>query len=160
MDKKFLHIGCANRYYEGFENSDKMTGWKGKKYKLDRVMELGKPWPHKDNSVDGIVSMHVMQQLSWRELVVAFREAYRVLKPGGVMRMGCPMVEVEYKTLDYLLGWNNINLFSFDLLGKVLVGRIGFSSFNDCGYQDTAISEFKKIDNRNGRGTMYFEAIK
>lgn len=41
-----IHCGCANRYYEGFENSDKMTEWKGKKYKLDRVMPLGEPWPH------------------------------------------------------------------------------------------------------------------
>ena len=157
---KLLHVGCANRYYEGFENSDKMTSWKGRKYKLDRVMPLGEPWPHKDKSVDGIVGMHVFHQLSWRELVVAFREAYRVLKPGGVLRMGLPMVEIIDRDLDYLLGWNNINLFSFDLLERVLVERIGFRSIENCDYQKTAIEEFKQIDNRRNRGTWYIECVK
>lgn len=160
MEKKLLHVGAANRYYEGFINSDKMTHWKGRKYKLDAVMPLGEPWPYKNKSIDGIVGMHVFQQLSWRELVVAFREAYRVLKPGGVLRMGCPMVEHNKYDLDYLLGWNNINLFSFDLLERVLVDRIGFSKIDNCDYQVTAIEEFKKIDNRKDRGTWYIEAIK
>ena len=136
-----------------------MTEWKGKKYKLDLVMPLGEPWPYENESVDGIVGMHVFQQLSWRELVVAFREAYRVLKPGGVLRMGCPMIEIEDRSLDYLLGWNNINLFSFDLLDKVLK-RIGFKEFKKRQYQETRIEEFKRIDNRKDRGTHYFEAVK
>lgn len=160
MEHLMLHVGCANRYYEGFINSDKMTGWKGKEYKLDLVMPLGEPWPYENESIDGIIGMHVFQQLSWRELVVAFREAYRVLKPRGVLRMGCPMVEIEDKDLDYLLGWNNINLFSFDLLKKVLVDRIGFLELKKCDYQETRIDQFKQIDNRRDRGTHYFEAYK
>jgi predicted SAM-dependent methyltransferase len=156
---RLLHVGCANRYYEGFENSDKMTHWKGRKYKLDYVMPLGEPWKHQDESVDGIIGMHVFQQLSWRELLVAFREAKRVLRKGGVLRMGCPMVEIEDRSLDYLLGWNNINLFSKDLLERVLK-RIGFSEFKQCDYQETSIEEFKQIDNRKDRGTHYFEIIK
>lgn len=157
---KLLHVGAANRYYEGFINSDKMTEWKGKKYKLDAVMSLGEPWPYQDASVDGIVGMHVFQQLTWRELLVAFREAYRVLKPGGIFRMGCPMVEMEDKALGWLLGWNNINLFSYDLLCRVLVDRLGFSQLKECKYQETKMPEFKQIDNRKDRGTMYIEAIK
>lgn len=137
-----------------------MTEWKGKKHTLDVVMPLGEPWPYENESVDGIVGMHVFQQLTWRELVVAFREAYRVLKIGGVLRMGCPMVEIMGRDLDYILGWNNINLFSFDLLHMVLVDRIGFISFKKCEYQQTAMPEFRIIDNRQNRGTWYLEAIK
>jgi len=160
MRKTLLHLGSGGLYYDGFINSDKTLVWKGKKRKLDLIMDAGQIWPYKDKSVDGIVSMHMAQQLSWRELVVAFREAYRVLKPGGVLRMGVPMVEMMDKDLDYLLGWNNINLFSFDLLERVLIERIGFRSIENCDYQQTAIEEFKQIDNRRNRGTWYLEIRK
>jgi ubiquinone/menaquinone biosynthesis C-methylase UbiE len=136
------------------------TEWKGKKHRLDLVMDMTKPWPHRDNSVDGIVGMHVFQQIDWRGLVVAFKEAYRVLKEGGVLRIGCPMVEIEDRPLEYLLGWMNINLFSADLLKRVLVKRIGFRHFRQRGFGRSRIPELAKIDNRPGRGTLYYEVIK
>ncbi len=154
-----LHVGCANRYYEGFINSDLRSEWKGKKHKLDIQMDMTKPWLYKDESVDGIVGMHVFQQIDWRGLIVAFREAHRVLKRGGVLRMGCPMVEIMDRDLDYLLGWNNINLFSFDLLDRVL-SRIGFRYFRQRGYGRSRLPILATIDNRPNRGTLYMEAIK
>jgi len=155
---KLLHVGAANRYYEGFINSDKLEVWKGKKRKLDLVMDLGKPWPYKDEIVDGIVGMHVFQQLTWRELIVAFSEARRVLKKGGVLRMGVPMVEID-KPLEYLLGWKNINLFSFGLLDNVLK-RIGFIHFKERGYKRSRLPILATVDNRPNRGTLYYEAVK
>lgn len=157
--KTLLHVGAANRYYEGFINSDMRTHWKEKAYKLDLVMNLGEIWPYEDESVDGIVGMHVFQQLTWRELLVAFSEAKRVLKKGGILRMGCPMVEMEDRALGWLLGWNNINLFSYDLLRMVLVDRFGFQ-MRRRAYQDTDMPEFKQVDNRPDRGTWYFECVK
>ena len=159
MGNMILHVGCANRYYEGFINSDKVEVWKGKKRKLDLVMDLGKPWPYKDESVDGIVGMHVFQQLTWRELIVAFSEAKRVLKKGGVLRMGCPMIEID-KPLEYLLGWRNINLFSLDLLKTVLVDRIGFRRFRERGYKRSWLPILTIADNRQHRGTLYMDVVK
>ena len=159
MGNMILHVGCANRYYEGFVNSDKVEVWKGKKRKLDLVMDLGKSWPYKDESVDGIVGMHVFQQHTWRELIVAFSEAKRVLKKGGVLRMGCPMIEID-KPLEYLLGWRNINLFSLDLLKTVLVDRIGFRRFRERGYKRSWLPILTIADNRQHRGTLYMDVVK
>ena len=114
---KYLHVGCATRYSKGFINSDLLTGWKGKMYKLDEQMDMSKPWNHEDGSVAGIVGMAVFQQLLWRDLVFAFGEAHRVLKKGGVIRMGVPFLE-NGKPIGYLLGWNNTNLLSYELLGR------------------------------------------
>lgn len=156
MDKVILHVGCGGRIYDGYINTDKKDwGAPG-----TIIMELSEPWPYEDDSVDGIVSMHVMQQLSWRQLLVAFREAYRVLKKGGVMRMGVPMVEIESKSLEYILGWNNINLFSFDLLKRVLVDRIGFIKIRERGFGRSRIPELARVDNRRNRGTKYYDIIK
>jgi hypothetical protein len=155
-----LHVGCANRYYKGFINSDMRSSWDGKRYKLDEIMFLQEPWHYADESVDGIVGMHVFQQLSWRDLLIAFNEAYRVLKKGGVLRMGLPMVELEEKSLPWLLGWNNINLFSFDLLENVLVKRMGFSHIRRRGYHKSRLPILATVDNRPDRGTWYVEVVK
>jgi predicted SAM-dependent methyltransferase len=154
--KVLLHVGCANRIYPGFINTDKRDwGVPG-----SSIMDISQTWPYEDNSVDGIVSMHTLQQLNWRDLVIALKESYRVLKPGGVMRFGCPMAEISDKSLEYLLGWNNINLFSEDLLRIVLVDRIGFKSFRERGFRRSVLSELARVDNRPHRGTLYFEVIK
>lgn len=153
--KTLLHVGCGNRIYEGFINSDKNVHGRP-----IEEMDLAKPWPYADESVDGIVSMHVLQQLTWRELVVALSESYRVLKKGGVMRFGAPIVEMEDRSLEYLLGWNNINLFSFDLLERVLVGRIGYSQIKKHWSRRSAMPELARLDNRHNRGTIYIEVMK
>jgi predicted SAM-dependent methyltransferase len=156
-----FHIGCGGDYHKGFVNIDRSTVTpRGKKVKLDLIFELGEKWPYnEDNFVDGIVSMHVLQQLSWRDLVTCLREAYRVLKKGGVMRFGVPVVELYKYDLDYLLGWNNINLFSRDLLENVFE-RIGFSLFEEKGFGKSKLPILTTIDNRENRGTLYFEATK
>ena len=159
-DLKLLHIGCANRYYPGFINSDMRTEWKGKKNKLDLVMDISKPWPYENDSIDGIVSMHVLQQLYWRELIFGLREAYRVLKTGGVFRFGCPTVDVDGRSIDYILGWNNINLFDSYLLKQVFSYHLGFSRFSETMFHVSALPVLATIDNREDRGTKYYEAIK
>ena len=160
-DLILLHVGCGGIRFPGFINSDIHTATpRNHPYKVDQVMDLSKTWPYADETVDGIVGMHVFQQLTWRELVVAFREAFRVLKKNGVLRIGCPMIEIADRSLDYLLGWNNINLFSCDLLKRVLVDRIGFTKFRERGYGKCRLPQLAKLDNRPNRGTLYFEAIK
>lgn len=159
VKKVLLHVGCANRYYDGFINSDRWDTWGEKKYKLDLLMPLDKPWPYADGSVDGIVGMHVFQQLHWRDLVFAFREAYRVLKPGGVLRMGLPMLECTDKSLDFLLGWNNVTLLNFETLDMVL-RRIGFTDCRKHWFRRGAMPELYRVDNRRNRGTVYVESIK
>jgi ubiquinone/menaquinone biosynthesis C-methylase UbiE len=146
-NKVLLHIGCGKRRHKGFINTDK------------KEMDITKTWPWGDESVDGIVSMQVLQQLTWRELLVVISEMKRVLKKGGVMRAGILLVETE-EPLDWILGWNNTNLFSFDLLGRVFIDKFGFSSIRLCRYHDSAIPELTRADNRPDRGTFYLEVIK
>lgn len=142
-----LHIGCGNRRHGGFINTDK------------EEMDISKPWKYADNSVDGIISMQVLQQLHWRDLIVALRESYRVLKPGGVMRFGTVLLDTGLP-LEFLLGFKNINLFSYDILKRVLIDHIGYSSIRLCKWRETTLKEFIPVDNRHDRGSSYFEVIK
>ena len=143
---KLLHIGCGRKRFEGFINTDKSE------------MDISKTWPYTDDSIDGIVSMAVFQCLTWKELIVAFSESHRVLKKGGVMRMGVHLVETNYPDL-YLYG-DNINLFSLDLLRNVLVDRIGYSNIALYGANESEMPELSKLDNRLGKGISYIEVVK
>ncbi len=144
--KKLLHIGCGNCRFEGMENTDA------------EEMDIRKTWLYGAESVDGIVSMQVLQCLDWKHLVFTFREMYRVLKKGGVMRMGVNLVETNYP-LEKVLYGANINLFSFCLLENILK-RVGFSEVKLCKYQETSVPEFSQVDSRNTRGSSYIEVIK
>ena len=142
-----LHIGCGKIKHEGFINTDKGD------------MDISKPWPYEDDSINGIISMMVIQCLGWKDLVTAFREAHRVLRPGGVMRMGLFLVETNHPLETFLYG-DNINLFSFDLLKNILVNRVGFSDIELCGPKQTRIPEFAQVDNRHHKGASYVEVVK
>ena len=143
---KLLHIGAGNCTHEGFINL------------RQEDMDISQPWPYEDGSVDGVISMQVLQQLYWRDLRVALWESYRVLHSGGVMRFGTMLIDDNM--LDYVLGWKNINLFSFDLLQRVLE-QIGFRGVAVCEYRESKIKEFAQVDNRPiGRGTSYIECYK
>ncbi len=142
----YLHIGCGRKIYQGMVNL------------TEKEMDISKPWPYQDATIDAIVSMQVLQQLYWRDLIKALHEAYRVLKPGGVFRAGTMLIDDN--KAEYALGWDNINLFSLDLLKRVLE-QVGFKEIRLAKYQDSIIEEFKVVDDRPiGLGTSYCECIK
>ena len=160
IKKVLLHIGCGTHYHQGFINSDKEDVFpSGQKKKVDMLMDISKPWPYKDESVDGIISMVALQCLNWVELYFAFEEMYRVLKKGGVMRHGVVLEETKQPLGVFLFG-RNIQIYNFELFRSVLIDRIGFSSIKLCKWRETIVSEFRVVDCRHNRGTSYIEVIK
>ena len=53
-------------------------------------MNLNKRWPYKDNSVDIVYASHLFEHLTLRSAELFLKEAYRCLKPGGVIRLVVP----------------------------------------------------------------------
>lgn len=55
---------------------------------IDIVHDLTKiPYPFKDNSIDAIFSSHFVEHLDGHERAKFMEECYRILKPGGKMRL-------------------------------------------------------------------------
>jgi predicted SAM-dependent methyltransferase len=80
-----LHIGCGAQYKEGWVNID-INPFP----KLDLQYDVRKPLPFADTSVQFIYSEHFIEHLAMQEGLDFFKECYRVLIPGGVMRMAAP----------------------------------------------------------------------
>lgn len=155
MEKTYLNLGCGPYIHEGFESLDnRLEAPEAKYFDL-----LSYPWKYNDKSVDGITSMHVLIEFNWRQIVSILRESYRVLKDDGVLRIGAPHID-SGKNLDWLLGWGNITLISYELMEKVL-SQIGFKNIRKVEYRQT-FTDHKIIVNPDNRQdeTLFIEATK
>lgn len=72
-----LNLGSKHRKLEGFDNLDKIFGWD---------FQDGLP-QYTDDSVDGITISHALMFLTIPEIKQFSREARRVLRTGGVVRI-------------------------------------------------------------------------
>lgn len=80
-----LNWGCGPTARYGWINSD-IDAWPGVQIVGDILHGL----PLADNSLDYIVSIHVLPEIAYNNLDAALRELLRVLKPNGVLRLGLP----------------------------------------------------------------------
>ena len=81
-----LNLGCGNKPIEDAVNHDRR---KHRPY-VDVVHDLNElPWPWEDESFDLIVAHAVFEHLS-HDLVTILDECWRILRPGGKLRMKLP----------------------------------------------------------------------
>lgn len=101
---KLLNLGCGHRYHPAWVNVDfRVTG--------PGVIahDLNYPVPFADNSFDVVYHSHLLEHFPKRYAPLFLQECFRVLKPGGIIRVAVP--DLEQITRLYL-----------DLLEKALVG--------------------------------------
>lgn len=84
-----LHLGCGNRILDGWVNID--IRWRPGIL----VMKLPEGLRRfKDNSVRYIYTSHFLEHLEYPKIALVFvRECYRILTPGGILRIGVPGIE-------------------------------------------------------------------
>jgi len=97
-DKIKLNIGSGvtKRIGPDWINVDILHG-------VDLRRDIRKGLPYKDNSVDFIYSEHFIEHLSIDEAISFFKECYRVLKHGGVIRTATP--DLCYLLERYRVEW-------------------------------------------------------
>mgnify|MGYP002816303183 CR=1 FL=1 len=102
-----LNLGCGAVRPKGWINVDsslnaylqKLPGGKQIAQKLGMVqydsdnvvyMNLNKPWKFISNSVDIVYASHLFEHLTLKSAELFMKESFRVLKPGGVIRIVVP----------------------------------------------------------------------
>ncbi|WP_200229670.1 class I SAM-dependent methyltransferase [Rubrivivax gelatinosus] len=80
-----LNVGCGPAPAPGWLNADRQPA-----DGVDVVGDLRIGLPVTSASVDYAVAMHLLQDIAWDELPGAVAELRRMLKPGGVLRLGLP----------------------------------------------------------------------
>src|SRR2546423_10755102 len=96
-----LNWGCGAITPYGWINSD-INPWPG----VDVVADIRAGLPLPERTIDYIVSIHALCDLPYLDLDRALAEFYRVLRSGGVLRLGLPDLDKAVsayiaKDLDY-----------------------------------------------------------
>lgn len=83
-----LNWGCGMYPEPGWINSDIKEG-----PGIDISCDIRQGLPLEDGSIDYIVSIHALPEVHFNDLVPTLSELRRVLRDGGVLRLGLPNLE-------------------------------------------------------------------
>ncbi len=172
-----LNWGCGKQPADGWINSD-IQPWPG----VDLPCDIRDGLPLRTASVDYAVAIHVLQDLRWEDIPVALKELHRVLRPGGVLRLGLPDLDraleayrrgdsyyfyvpdqdarsIGAKLITQIIWYGSVRTpFTFDYAEELLLDA-GFHGIYRCPYKQTR-SGFTRIvclDNRE-RESLFIEA--
>ncbi len=79
-----LHLGS------GYEHKDRWLNVDLAGYPVEAAWNLARPLPLEDASVAAIFHEHLLEHLTLEEGLALCRECHRLLRPGGVLRIGVP----------------------------------------------------------------------
>ena len=88
VNSKFLNVGCGTHYHQDWVNIDINAD------ASDVInFDIKKGLPFENKEFDAVYSSHMLEHLSQSGGINFLREMYRVLKPGGVIRIVVPDLE-------------------------------------------------------------------
>jgi Methyltransferase domain len=174
-----LNWGCGSHLGAGWINSDAKE-----EPGVDLVADIRQGLPLEADSVDCVVSVHALPELSYRRQVPVLQELLRVLRPGGAIRLVLPDLDLAidaYRRGDasyfkvppeeakspggrfiaHLLWFGYTRtLFTADFAAELLA-EAGFEGVERCSYRRTAspFGSIVELDNREDE-SMYVEARK
>ena len=96
-----LNIGSGGSEIDGFLSVDYFSDgyYANKQFDCIHYDMRGDNLPFEDDSVDTIYCSHVIEHIETEYVEMFFKESFRVLKLGGVLRIVCPDVEYLYNNL-------------------------------------------------------------
>ncbi len=103
ITKTKINIGGGDWHRKEWENLDIIYN-----YKLEN--ELLNPF--KSDSIDLIYSSHCIEHIKFESVSLLLKDAYRVLKKGGVFRIVVPDVDKLYNLYDFNKNSNNFKFYS------------------------------------------------
>lgn len=167
-----LHLGCGFTPKDGWINIDLLGA------KADVFWDLGQGLPLGDASADAVFHEHLYEHLPMRTGYALALESRRVLRPGGVLRIGVPdagalldsysgAVAAEWalsrptpmlavQALFYEHG--HLAMYDAETLGR-LCEAAGFQDVRTCASGEGRLSPNADSSGRR-EGTLYVEAVR
>jgi predicted SAM-dependent methyltransferase len=106
-----LHIGASNSLLPGWLNTDFIL-----EHSTVVYLDATQPFPFADDTFEYILSEHMIEHIDYAAGEAMLRECFRVLKPGGKIRLSTPdlrmiaglcapeRTEAQNKYVDFILG--------------------------------------------------------
>ncbi len=97
---RLLNLGCGRRYHRDWINVDFRSTGPGV-----LAIDLGGRLPFGDDEFDSVYHSHLLEHLPKRKAPLFLKECFRILKPGGILRVVVPDLEKICRLyLQYLEG--------------------------------------------------------
>jgi predicted SAM-dependent methyltransferase len=178
-----LHLGAGAHGIAGWQNLDMnvpttaagvVDGW--------TKWTAPEPMPFADDSVDFVFTEHFIEHLSLDDGTKMLREAHRVLKPGGILRVSTPNLSIlvhAYEThqLDFykavgfvaatpaqllnlgMMSWGHQFTYDWPEMKRVLES-VGFKNITQNRVGESLAPELRGLECRPDLGDLVVEALK
>lgn len=103
-----LNLGCGENRLEGWQNTD-------------AELDVTKPLPFNDDSVDEILVEHVLEHCTGPDIFRFLLESKRTLRPGGVLHISMPVLDrlEPDHARDIILGHGHLCAWTRDSIAAV-----------------------------------------
>lgn len=119
-----LNLGCGGNILPDFENRD-------------ADCDITKPLPWPDNSVDYILIEHCLEHVTGPEGFSFMKEARRILKDGGTLRICVPQLKNvdAYKKIDLIINHGHVMVYCYENL-VLMLEAAGFKGMHTTERKD------------------------
>jgi predicted SAM-dependent methyltransferase len=161
---KKLQLGSGINHFEGWLNTEADT------------VNVTIRFPIDDNVFDYVYNEHMIEHITWEQGLFMLKESYRVLKPGGKIRVTTPGIEflidlyinrnetnnnyIEWGTIvnglpfadptivinNFVRGWGHQFIYSKELLVKTLE-MAGFQNMREYNISESDDINFQNLEN-------------
>ncbi len=98
---KYINIGAGGFFHPYWHNVDTPNDYYRKSQRgnlhISYNLTSHAPLPFETNSLDVAYTSHVVEHISDSDVLYLFKEVYRCLQPGGIFRITCPDIDLEYE---------------------------------------------------------------
>ncbi len=149
-----LNLGCGNNKIEGYINCDI-----SKEVNPDKIVNLEKKLPFKDNSIEEIICYHTLEHI--KNFIPLMEEIYRILKNDGIIHIKVPYfcysgafqdpTHVRFftlKTFDYFDENSKLNYYSKARF-KIIKKELKFSIFHNIRLINWIINKIPRFYERS-----------
>jgi len=99
--KRFYNLGAGRFRHQYWTNIDKLSGWYNNVQEQKNVIDYDffskEKLPLDSASAELFYSSHAIEHITDEEIKYLFAEVHRILKTGGIFRITCPNIDLDYR---------------------------------------------------------------